>query len=220
MALRPGDSVSTGSDALLVAIVGRDAYLLRADSQLELEAGRKNGIPGVLRVVSGALLAVFATGESEADPDEQCDHRHPRHGGVRRERGEPHLRLHLLTALRAWRLPTTRRWSKRCAQKHHESDRASVYPKGAAAMIEKAPVMNHTDAELVMLESLVGARCRLRPGGTRNYLYFGTDLDGPEDYASRFLKWTTCASDNNIKACGSSRRPSRGAGKPCERNAH
>ena len=63
MALRPGDAVTTGNDALLVAVVGRDAYLLRADSQLELEAGRRKGIPGVLRVVTGALLGVFASGE-------------------------------------------------------------------------------------------------------------------------------------------------------------
>ena len=63
MALNPGDSVATGPDALLVAAVGRDAYLLRADSRLELE-GRGQGVPRVLRIASGALLAVFAHGKS------------------------------------------------------------------------------------------------------------------------------------------------------------
>jgi hypothetical protein len=38
---------------------------------------------------------------------------------------------------------------------HHDQPRY-IYPKGMPRMIEKAPVVNHTDAELVLLESLVG----------------------------------------------------------------
>ena len=39
--------------------------------------------------------------------------------------------------------------------KHHDQPRY-IYPKGMPRRIEKAPMVNHTDAELVMLESLVG----------------------------------------------------------------
>ncbi len=39
--------------------------------------------------------------------------------------------------------------------RHHEQPRY-ILPKGAPQMMMKAPVVNHTDAELAMLESLVG----------------------------------------------------------------
>jgi hypothetical protein len=40
------------------------------------------------------------------------------------------------------------------ATKYHESPRY-LYPAGSAQRIVKAPVINHTDAELIMLESIV-----------------------------------------------------------------
>jgi hypothetical protein len=39
--------------------------------------------------------------------------------------------------------------------KHHDEPRF-IYTKGMPRMMEKAPVFNHSDAELTMLESLVG----------------------------------------------------------------
>ena len=39
--------------------------------------------------------------------------------------------------------------------RHHESPRF-IYGKGRATVIEKAPVINHRDDELILLESLVG----------------------------------------------------------------
>ena len=39
--------------------------------------------------------------------------------------------------------------------RHHESPRY-IYGKGRATVVEKAPVINHRDEELILLESLVG----------------------------------------------------------------
>jgi hypothetical protein len=39
--------------------------------------------------------------------------------------------------------------------KHHDQPRY-IYGKGMPSMMEAAPVVNHTDAELYMLEGLVG----------------------------------------------------------------
>ena len=47
--------------------------------------------------------------------------------------------------------------------KHHDQPRY-VYARGAPRMIEKAPMINHTDAELVMLEALVGRKVPFTPG--------------------------------------------------------
>ena len=52
---RPGDKLATGADAEMVFVVQRDAILLRRSSSLEL---LNNGF----RLVSGAVLAVFAPG--------------------------------------------------------------------------------------------------------------------------------------------------------------
>ena len=38
---------------------------------------------------------------------------------------------------------------------HHDQPRY-IYPQGAERRIVRAPVFNHTDAELILLESLVG----------------------------------------------------------------
>ncbi|HZM44592.1 MAG TPA: hypothetical protein VFC14_07155 [Burkholderiales bacterium] len=162
MALRPGDKVATGPDALLVAAVGRDAYLLRADTQLELEAGRKKGIPGVLRVVSGALLAVFATGESKQVRTESASI------GIRGTavyvENEPD-RTYVCTCYGTARLRPVGdpKAAETVRTKHHDQPRY-IYPKGTPRKIEKAPVINHTDAELVMLESLVGRKVPFTPG--------------------------------------------------------
>jgi len=52
--------------------------------------------------------------------------------------------------------------------RHHEQPRY-ILPKGAPQMMLKAPVINHTDAELAMLESLVGRGVPFDPTGYRNY---------------------------------------------------
>jgi ribosomal 50S subunit-recycling heat shock protein len=41
--------------------------------------------------------------------------------------------------------------------RHHDEPRY-IYRKGMPRMMEKAPVVNHTDAELILLESLVGRK--------------------------------------------------------------
>ncbi len=46
---------------------------------------------------------------------------------------------------------------------HHDQPRY-IYAKGMPRMIETAPVVNHTDAELILLESLVGHRPPFVPG--------------------------------------------------------
>ena len=162
MALRPGDAVTTGNDALLVAVVGRDAYLLRADSQLELEAGRRKGIPGVLRVVTGALLGVFASGEPKEVRTGSASI------GIRGTavyvENEPG-RTYVCTCYGRARLAPAGdpKAAETVRTKHHDQPRY-IYPKGAPRKIEKAPVVNHADAELVMLEALVGRKVPFIPG--------------------------------------------------------
>lgn len=58
--IRVGDTVATGPDGYFVFVVGRDAFMLRGSSELRLERGAPAGLVEVLRIVTGAVGAVFA----------------------------------------------------------------------------------------------------------------------------------------------------------------
>lgn len=58
--VRPGDTVATGADGRVSFVVGGDAFFLRENSELRLEASTATaGIIQSLRMVTGALGAVF-----------------------------------------------------------------------------------------------------------------------------------------------------------------
>ena len=149
MAIRSGDRVTTGADGDLVFVLNRDAMLVRRNSSVSL---LRDG----LRIVSGAVLSVFAPGERkqiqtttaligirgtavyvEAEPERSyvctC------YGeAVLEPRAEPGARETVRT-------------------RHHEQPRY-IMATGAPQMMMRAPVINHTDAELELLESLVGRK--------------------------------------------------------------
>ena len=151
--LKPGDTIATGRDAELVAVFGRDAFLLRADTQIELSAGRNRRIVRALRVVTGAMLAVFAPGEGKEVRTESASI------GIRGTGVYVELereRTYVCTCYGVARLTPVDdpQAAETVRTKHHDQPRY-IYPKGMPRRIEKAPVVNHTDAELILLESLV-----------------------------------------------------------------
>ena len=60
--LQPGDELHTGADGHLVAQMGKDAFRLRPNSRLQLEADALDGLIGALRLLNGGILAVFGKG--------------------------------------------------------------------------------------------------------------------------------------------------------------
>jgi ribosomal 50S subunit-recycling heat shock protein len=158
--VRAGDSITTGAEGEMVFVVNRDAMLVRRSSNVSLLADG-------LRAVTGAVLSVFASGQRkqivtgtavigirgtgvyvEAGPDRSyvcaC------YGEVTLEPvGDPAARETVRTS-------------------HHEQPRY-VMATGAPQMIMRAPVLNHTDAELILLESLVGRQPPFIGQGVRPY---------------------------------------------------
>src|SRR4051812_46253338 len=161
MAVRAGDSVVTGPNGDVVFVVGRDAFMVRGDSIIELLRRGNSPLLTGLRILSGRLLSVFSPGrkrviqaatatigirgtavyvESATDRTYVCTC----YGTVDlASRDDPSARETVRT-------------------KHHDQPRY-VMATGAPQMIMDAPVVNHTDAELILLESLVG---RKPPFGT------------------------------------------------------
>src|ERR1017187_3833169 len=146
--LKPGDSVATAPGSSAVFVLGRDAFLIREKSEL-LTAGGKV-LAGALRLVTGKLLSVFGRGsrriatstatigirgtgiyiEAEAERTYVC----PCYG---------------LVNLQASNMPEVR---ETVSTTHHDAPRY-IYAHGEMPikMIAQAPVVNHTDAELIMI---------------------------------------------------------------------
>jgi hypothetical protein len=158
--LRPGDTVRTQPGAEIVFVVRNDAFLVRQNAEVSVVA---NG----LRVVTGAVLSVFAPGqpkeirtstavigirgtavyiEAEAQRTYACTCY-----------GEA-----VLTPIAQPAAAETVRTT------HHEAPRY-IMGSGAPQMVTAAPVINHTDAELILLEGLVGRQPPFIGQGFRPY---------------------------------------------------
>ena len=146
--IQAGDRVTTGPGAELVFVVGRDAYMVRERSSLSFGAD-------ALRVVTGAVLSVFGGGRRRIETTTATIG--IRGTGIYVE-VEP-ARTYVCTCygeveLAARDDPASRETVR---TRHHEAPRY-VMAGGAPQMLMEAPVVNHTDAELILLEDLVGRR--------------------------------------------------------------
>jgi len=154
--VRPGDVIETGARSQAVFVAGRDAYLLRASSRLET-AGQEMLIK-TLRIVTGKILSVLGPGARRIEtPSATIGIRGT---GIYIE-AEPD-RTYVCTCYGVADLEPHDRPDLRetVVTHHHEQPR---YIRSGSAMpvddmMGKAPVINHTDAELIMLEGLVGRR--------------------------------------------------------------
>jgi hypothetical protein len=172
--VRPGDVVVTGKDARVVLIIGLDAYLLRANTRFEIHgkpetrdaSGKvQEAVVEVLRIVGGAALSVFGGGRKRIEtPFVTIGIRGT---GVYVESGPE--RTYVCTCYGETEIVAQHDSAVRetVKSKHHENPR--YISGGRAPRIEKAPVVNHTDAELDMLEALVGRETPFDPHGPNYY---------------------------------------------------
>jgi hypothetical protein len=157
MEIRAGDVITTGANGEAVFVSDRDAFLVRANSRVEAQGATAGSLLlSGLRVVSGAVLSVFTPGAPKTlrTPTATIGIRGT---GVYVE-VEP-SRTYVCTCYGEADIASVMDPSAREAVRttHHEQPRY-VMGSGAPQMLMGAPVVNHTDAELTMLESLVGRR--------------------------------------------------------------
>jgi hypothetical protein len=154
--IRAGDVVSTGAASEVVFAVGGDAFILRADSELEI--GGSGFLIDSLRMLTGRLLSVFAKRESgqrlsmtastatigirgtaaylESEPD--LTYLCTCYGQVEVSASEDPEDRQLIT--------TT----------NHDAPRYISRLPNRGSRIRRAPVLRHTNTELRLLENLVG----------------------------------------------------------------
>ena len=158
----PGDVIVTGKNGELVFVTERDAFLVRANSRIEFGSAAARGAETVLRVLTGALLSVFES-------------------GARREIRTTTATIGIRGTGIYIEIEAQRTYACTCygeavltpvndpaaaetvRTKRHDQPRY-IYGKGMPKMMEAAPVINHTDAELHMLETLVGRKVPFEPG--------------------------------------------------------
>lgn len=155
-----GDVVVTGKGAELVVVLEKDAFLIRADSRVEFGAASQGAV-ALFRLVTGAMLSVFESG---------------RRREIRTATATIGIRgtgIYIETEARrtyactcygeAVLTPVDDPGAAETVRtKQHDQPRY-IYGKGMPRMLEAAPVVNHTDLELQMLEALVGRRLPFEP---------------------------------------------------------
>lgn len=159
-AVHPGDLVATGIDGSCVIIIGEHVFLIRESSEIEFYEeyfieGLDTSVSGRIRILAGVMLSVF--GKTDTTITTQTATIGIRgtacYVSVTRDRtyacvcygrgdlGSAQDGLHLES------VTTT----------YHDSPRY-IYPAGASLRIEKAPMIDHKNDELRMLEALVNRR--------------------------------------------------------------
>ncbi len=166
--VKPGDMVATGPESMVIFVVDKSVYLLRDNTRLNLQreaadTGSNSAIE-VLHIIKGKVLMVFnrkrrkrlftqtaivgVRGSAvyiEAEPNQSyicvC---YGKADLVARD--DPEIRESVHT-------------------RHHESPRF-IFGSNKNDRIIKAPVFNHTDSELMMLEAIVGRKTPFADGSS------------------------------------------------------
>ncbi len=149
--VRPGDAIVLGDGAVATFVVGQDAFLMRGNSRAELIGS--GVLVSALQLVTGRLLAVFGSGGERRLVTSTATIGIRGTGAyMEAETARTYFCLCYGTADVAATMGGAR---ESYSTRHHESPRY-IYGDGRERAIVPASVANHTDSELILLESLVG----------------------------------------------------------------
>lgn len=162
--ISPNDMLQTGSNSQAIFVVGHDAFILRTNSELRLSS--EGALVGGLRLVAGALLSVF--GKSRHQIDTPTSTIGIRGTGVYVE-AQPDL-SYVCTCYGTTEISANNGATESITSKHHDAPKY-VTDKGE---IRSAGFINHTDEELLLVETLVGR--------TTPFALFDDSYGGPKRY--------------------------------------
>jgi hypothetical protein len=156
MDVKAGDVITTGAASEVLFVTGRDAFLIRANSRIETQGEASALFLTGLRIVTGAALSVFSPGQPRTLTTATATIG-IRGTAVYLEAEE--ARTYVCVCYGVADIVSTVDPSARetVSTQHHEQPRY-IMGSGAPQMLMGAPVINHTDAELILLESLAGRR--------------------------------------------------------------
>lgn len=164
------DTVKTGDNSLLVFAVGKDAFILRENSEVKV-SGTGVLVRG-LRVLTGKLLGVFGKrdGTQQLRAVTTTATIGIRGTGVYFESAED--KSYVCTCYGSTQIASRNDPGtyENVVTTHHDSPRYIYADAQNGQGLEPAPVINHTDLELMLIEELVG---RVPPFGAEAADYSG-----------------------------------------------
>ena len=167
--IKSGDVVQTGNNSHVIFVVNKDAFILRDNSSMEISGAE---IINTIRVFSGKVLSVF--GQRPAAHKLSVRSATATIGirgtGVYME-VDPE-RTYLCTCYGVTDIVSAadNNVSERIAATHHDAPRYILAKSEMGKLIHPAPMINHMDMELELIEELVG---RKTPFGIAEDLYSG-----------------------------------------------
>jgi len=154
-AVKAGSTIKTGSDSEIIYAVGQSAYIARANTEIVIQSSTDSSIVTGLRLLAGKLLSVFPTGRPvnlqtkvasigirgtgvymEADPEQTY-----------------FCTCYGVTDVEATNDPESK---TTVAATHHDRPLYVLANEPKGRNIRNAPFINHTDQELMLIETLVG----------------------------------------------------------------
>jgi hypothetical protein len=158
----PGDLIVTGKGAELVVVIERDAFLVRANSRVEFGSAAAKSAVTLLRILTGAMLSVFESGQRREIRTTTATI------GIRGTgiyvAIEPQRTYACTCYGEAVLTPVDDPAAAETVRTRRHDQPRYIYGKGMPNMMEAAPVINHTDVELQMLETLVGRKVPFEMG--------------------------------------------------------
>lgn len=157
-----GDKIETGRDGQLVVVIEEDAFLLRENTSIEFHFG---DTPPLMRVLAGKILSVMSKGKERRVATSAATIGIRGTGFYIEAEAE---RTYLCTCYGVVEMgPSDFPARETVTTTHHEMPRY-IYDRADNAIVH-APVIDHTDAELTMLEGLVGRRPPFSDWGYGDY---------------------------------------------------
>jgi hypothetical protein len=158
--VRPGDRVSTSQASSAVIVVGSDAFLLRSNTRIELGKSPE-GLTSQLRVAAGGVLSVFSKKPLTIKAATASI-------GIRGTGAYLEMQtagVYFCLCYGEAVIDGPGMASSRNVKTTHHEEPLLITDVGGAMRIAPGPFMNHTDAELAMLEALVGREPPFTKGG-------------------------------------------------------
>lgn len=163
-AVNPGDTVETGAGGEAVLVMGRSAFLQRENSRVSFGADVATGL---LRVLSGKLMAVFAPGTPQRIETSTATIG-IRGTGCYIESMADRTYFCLCYGKADVTPVADAAQAREIATRYHDRPFYILAP-GAGAVWQPASVVNHSDAELTLLEGLVGRQPPFAQPGAPGY---------------------------------------------------
>ena len=153
--IKPGDTVVTGKNSEAIYVIGQDAFMQRELTTIEFGA---NAVQNLMRVVTGKILSVFGKGAKTIQVSTATIGIRGTGCYIEEENHGAKARTYFCLCYGDVELTPTAapQEAERYATRHHDKPMYIHNDMKMAKMMVPAAVINHTDAELELLEGLVG----------------------------------------------------------------